>query len=128
MKQFNFKEFFEFLFPEDTTKVIALIIIVILLILSIVITFVVVKHTKKNIIEQEPQQKVVPKIEDMDLIEPEYFIEENYDFNLIINQKGKPELSDFENLLKYHEFSDFTDYFLNLQFYEKKVNEFLKND
>jgi hypothetical protein len=128
MKPSKIKEFFEFLFPEDTIKIIAIIVILILLILSTVITFVIVRHSKKNIIQQEPTQKIAPKLEDMDLIEPEYIIEENYDLNLFNNQIRKLEINDFENLLKYHEFGDFTDYFLNLQFYEKKVNQFLKNE
>lgn len=127
MKQKKIKEFINFLFPEDSIKVISIVVIIIIIVFSIITTFVIVKFSKKNVIQEKTTTNSITQVEEFELIEPEYQINEKMDFNFANDKIEKPQIEDFEELLKYHEFGDFTDYFLNLQFYEKKVNEFLKN-
>ncbi len=125
MKKFDIKKSLDFLFPDDSSKIIAIIVIFIVLILSFVFTFIIVKNIKnQGTFEDKIENKEVIKIE---LLEPNIDFVDNTHKNLNFNNIQEIDKKDFENLFKYKEFGDFTNFIFEFDFYKRQVEIFLKN-
>ncbi len=119
------KDFLNYLFPDESIKIIAIIIIIIIVVLSSIFTFIIVKNSRKTSMSNDEKDIKIIEKNEFELIEPKYYIEKEYKFDIFykINKDIKEE--DYQDLIKYHEFGDYTDYYLNLEVYKKLSNSLL---
>lgn len=122
------KDFIDYLFPNEVSKVIAGIIIVIVILISIVFTFIIVRHAhKSNLGENNKEGIEIISNKNLELIEPNFSFQTNIDTNLFLNSSNKIEEKDYYEIFKYHEFQDFTEYFFDINYYKKSLRKFLND-
>ncbi|MFN3410660.1 MAG: hypothetical protein ACK4YF_00680 [Exilispira sp.] len=128
MKREKITKLLDFLFPEESGKIVAIVVIIIIIILSSVFTFVIVKKIKKpSTIGEDNLNKQLNIIENIELIEPIFSTEQNIELNIFNFKKEQIDEDYYYELLKYHEFQDFTNFYFNLSIYNKIVEKFLND-
>lgn len=119
------KDFLNYLFPDESLKIIAFIVIIIIIVLSSIFTFVIVKNSRNTSVSNDEKDIKIIEKKEFELIEPKYYIEKEYKFDIFYNMNKDIREEDYQDLFKYHEFGDYTDYYLNLEVYKKLSSSLL---
>lgn len=124
MKKLDIKKIIDFLFPDESMKIAGIIIILVVVILSIVFTFIIVNHNKKLYIQENKEPVKNTESYNLQLLNPKIEISE--DFELIFSEikEIKVNINKYIDLFEYHEFGDFTNFYLDLNIYKKHVEKY----